>query len=421
MDHLHIYEELESNIRSYCRKFPYEISAAQDSWLYTSDGRRFLDFTCMAGSTNYGHNHPHLRDALLEYLKANGPVGTLDYHTSAKTAMLVSLKTHILEPRGLGYKVLFTGPTGTNSVECALKLAKKLRPTGEVCVFRNSFHGMTQGSLSICGLARRRASLYVEHRKVETYDFPNHRSSRHAADSVARLIESISAGVMQPAAVVLELIQSEGGIHVADRDLVRALVKTCNEHDVVVIVDDIQAGNGRSGTFFSFEQFGFTPDVVCCAKSIGGTGQPLALVLIKPHLDVLEPSDHAGTFRGNNLAFVAAAKAFELWSDEAFISTYRRNQEVFGAYLDRVALQSPHVTVRHIGLMAGVEFQSAEDGMRARALLLEHGVLAETCGEGGRVLKLFPPLNCRADDLRAGLDKVTIVVDALGPNGSSLS
>jgi diaminobutyrate-2-oxoglutarate transaminase len=420
MDHLHIYEELESSIRSYCRSFPYEIVAARGSWLYTSDGKRFLDFTCMAGSTNYGHNNPQIHDALLEYLNAHGPVGTLDYHTRAKTAMLVALKTHILEPRGLDYKVLFTGPTGTNSVECALKIAKKLRPTGEICVFRNSFHGMTQGALSICGLARRRASLYVEHRRVETYDFPSRQPSGGATESVAKLIEDMASGIIQPAAVVLELIQSEGGIHVADRDLVRSLVKTCNDHEVVVIVDDIQAGSGRSGAFFSFEHFGFVPDVVCCAKSIGGIGQPLALVLLRPHVDVLESSDHAGTFRGNNFAFVTAARAFELWSSEAFLSTYEGSLKMFAAHFAQMARQSRHVEVRHIGLMAGVEFQSPALGKRARTLLLEHGVLAENCGEGGRVLKIFPPLNCEADDLQAGLDKVSLVIDALGPDGSSL-
>lgn len=315
---MNIFESLESRVRSYCRGWPTVFDRAEGSWLYDEHDRGYLDFFAGAGALNYGHNHPVLKHALIDYIQRDGITHGLDMYTAAKRKFLDRFSQTILEPRGLDYKVQFPGPTGANAVEAALKLARKITGKESVINFTNAFHGMTLGALSVTGNSMKRggAGIPLVHATPMPYD--NYLQGR-TPDFLwfERVLLDSGSGLNEPAAVIVETVQGEGGINVARIEWLRGLADLCKRHDILLIVDDVQMGCGRTGPFFSFEAAGIQPDIVTLAKSISGYGLPMALVLIKPEYDVWEPGEHNGTFRGNNPAFVTATAALEqFWTDD---------------------------------------------------------------------------------------------------------
>jgi diaminobutyrate-2-oxoglutarate transaminase len=303
-----IFEERESEVRSYCRKWPAIFDRATGSWLYDKSGRAYLDFFAGAGALNYGHSNPVLKEALLEYLARDGVIHSLDMHTVAKAEFLIALDELILRPRGLDYKVQFPGPAGTIAVEAALKLARKVTGRTEVACFTDGFHGMTLASLAVTGNSfhRRGAGLPLTHARRLPYDRPGGADPPDFA-RFDQLLDGSGPGL--PAAVIVECVQGEGGINVASPAWLRGLAERCRRHKILLIVDDVQMGCGRTGPFFSFEVAGIQPDIVCLSKSIGGYGFPLALTLLRPELDVWAPGEHSGTFRGIDPALVAGGTA----------------------------------------------------------------------------------------------------------------
>ena len=260
---------------------------------------------------NYGHNNPLLLRPLVEYLLSGAIVHSLDMKTPAKRRFLETFNDLILAPRALDYKVMFPGPTGTNCVEAALKLARKVTGRQHVIGFTNAFHGMTLGSLAVTGnsMKRRGAGVPLTNTSSMPYDgffdgqTPDFLWLRHA-------LEDSGSGLDKPAAVIVETVQGEGGL----RRPGLLAARPCGarpQHDILLIVDDVQAGCGRTGTFFSFEDAAITPDIVCLSKSISGFGLPLSLTLFKPELDIWKPGEHNGTFRGHNPAFVTGTAALE--------------------------------------------------------------------------------------------------------------
>ncbi|MGH3910247.1 MAG: diaminobutyrate--2-oxoglutarate transaminase, partial [Pseudonocardiaceae bacterium] len=313
-----IFETLESQVRSYCRGWPVVFDRATGSWMYDEEGKPYLDFFAGAGALNYGHNHPELKRALIEYLERDGVTHGLDMTTVAKRIFLERFQQVVLGPRGLDYKVQFPGPTGANSVESALKLARKVTGRESIINFTNAFHGMTLGALSVTGNSMKRggAGIPLVHATPMPYD--NYLDGQ-TPDFLwfERLLEDSGSGLNEPAAVIVETVQGEGGLNVARFEWLKALEQLCRRHDMLLIVDDVQMGCGRTGPFFSFEPAGITPDIVSLSKSISGYGLPMALTLIRPELDVWEPGEHNGTFRGNNAAFVTATRALEtFWTDD---------------------------------------------------------------------------------------------------------
>ena len=298
-----IFEERESAVRSYCRTWPAVFDRAAGSWLYDENGRAYLDFFAGAGALNYGHNNPVLKRALLDYLAGDRVIHSLDMYTIAKREFLTAFDELILRPRQLDYQVQFPGPGGANSVEAALKLARKVTGRTGVISFTNAFHGMTLGALSITGNAFHRggAGVPLAHATPMPFD-PSAGSGAPGFLWLERLLDDSSSGLDKPAAVIVETVQGEGGINVARAEWLRSLAGLCQRHDILLIVDDVQMGCGRTGPFFSFETAGITPDIVCLSKSIGGYGLPLALTLIRPDLDIWQPGEHNGTFRGVNPA-----------------------------------------------------------------------------------------------------------------------
>lgn len=411
-----IFESTESEVRSYCRSWPTVFTRAQGSHLYDDDGRAFLDFFVGAGTLNYGHNHPVLKRELLAYLEDDGIVHSLDMYTGAKRDFLQTFQDLVLRPRGLDYKVMFPGPSGTNAVEAALKLARKVTGREAVVSFTNAFHGMTLGSMSVSGTAARWEDAGIP--RIPSYHMPFDRYLDGPGDApdfrwFERLLQDKGSGFPHPAAVIVETVQGEGGVNVARPEWLRELSRLCKRYDMLLIVDDIQMGCGRTGTFFSFEEAGIEPDIVTLSKSISGYGLPLAITLLRPELDVWQPGEHNGTFRGPNPAFVTAAATLRtFWADSQLEKQVFSHSDQTELALRRIcgARHGEGITFRGRGLVWGLDVVTPERATAIRRRCFELGLMIETAGPRGEVVKLLPPLNCTADELDWGLDLISQAV-----------
>lgn len=400
-----IYERRESEVRSYARTMPRQFNRADGVWLHDNHGGRYLDFLSGCSTLNYGHNHPVLKKALLDYISADGIAHGLDLHTDAKADFLATLETVILQPRGLDYRAMFTGPTGTNAVEAAIKLARKVTGRQMVIAFTNGFHGMTLGALACTGNAAKRsgAGVPLNHVSHEPYD-GYHGADVDTAALLDQRLSDPSSGLDAPAAILVETVQGEGGLNAASPEWLRAIADIAKRHGALMIVDDIQAGCGRTGSFFSFEGMGFTPDIVTVAKSLSGMGLPFALTLLKPELDLWSPGEHNGTFRGNNHAFVTATAALRhFWKDDAFESDIRRKGDLLASRLDAIAVKFGFST-RGRGMMRGIDVGSGEVADTVTRACFAAGLIIETSGAHDEIVKVLAPLVIDDATLSAGLD-----------------
>lgn len=401
-----IFTELESEVRSYCRGWPTVFERAKGSWITSEDGTEYLDFFAGAGALNYGHNHPLLKEALLEYIRNDGVVHSLDMATTAKRAFLERFEQVVLVPRNLDYKVQFPGPTGTNAVEAALKLARKVTNREHVLGFTNAFHGMTLGSLAVTGNSMKRGGAGVPLGHTSAMPYCGYLGDGSSLDFLDQMIDDDGSGVDHPAAVIVETTQGEGGLHTASDEWLQRLEAICTSHGILLIVDDVQMGCGRTGPFFSFERAGITPDIVCLSKSISGYGLPMALTLFKSEHDVWEPGEHNGTFRGHNPAFVTATAALELWNDDSLERSTKQNAEAISQCLTRLAgvHTDAGVQVRGRGLIQGLVFEKEEQAAQVCGEAFARGLLVETSGPASEVAKLMPPLTISTEDLERGLE-----------------
>ncbi|HJK99621.1 MAG TPA: diaminobutyrate--2-oxoglutarate transaminase [Polyangiaceae bacterium LLY-WYZ-14_1] len=397
-------ERLESNVRGYCRSFPTEFTRAKGSEMWDRQGNRYLDFFAGAGALNYGHNPEVLKNRLLEYLAGDNITHALDMTTEAKVQLLETMETHLLKPRGLDYKVLFPGPTGTNSVEASLKLARKVTGRTSVLAFTNGFHGMTLGSLAVTGNQGKRDGAGIPLSHVTRAPFDGyHGDGVDTLEMIERLLSDGSSGVEAPAAFLLETVQAEGGVNVASMEWIRRLADLAKRHGALFIADDIQVGCGRTGRFFSFEEAGVVPDMVNLSKSISGYGLPMALLLVKPELDQFSPGEHNGTFRGHNPAFVTARAALEtFWADDRFAADVRKKADAVAGALGRLAERfgAEH---RGRGLIQGLAFDDASIPGEVSAAAFERGLIIETAGPDDEVLKLLPALSITQAELDEGI------------------
>jgi diaminobutyrate-2-oxoglutarate transaminase len=411
---LTIFETLESEVRSYCRSWPVLFDRASGVHLWDADGRQYLDFFAGAGALNYGHNHPDLKAPLIDYLTADRVVHGLDMSTVAKGAFLERFEEVILRPRGLDYKVQFPGPTGTNSVETALKLARKVTGRESVISFTNAFHGMTLGALSVTGNSMKRGGAGVPLVHATPMPYDNYLDG-NVPDFMwfERLLEDNGSGLNQPAAVIVETVQGEGGINVARFEWLQGLADLCRRQDLLLIVDDVQMGCGRTGPFFSFEAAGIVPDIVCLSKSISGYGLPMALTLFKPELDQWEPGEHNGTFRGHNPAFVTATAALEFWADDQLQKDVARKGEQVEQALHGMVDSIEGAEVRGRGLVRGVAFEHPKMAAAVCREAFDRGLLMETSGAESEVIKLMPSLLINDTELGHGLTIVAESIEAV--------
>ena len=401
-----VFATTESEVRSYCRAWPATIETAQGSWLTDTSGRRYLDFFAGAGALNYGHNNPVLKQAVIDYLASDGIVHSLDMATSAKQSFLETFSRVVLAPRGLDYKVQFPGPTGTNAVESALKLARKVTGRESIISFTNAFHGMTLGALSVTGNSMKRAGAGIPLVHATPMPFDNYFGGvTEDFHWFERVLDDSGSGLNQPAAVIVETVQGEGGLNVARLEWLRALAELCRRRGILLIIDDVQMGCGRTGPFFSFEAAGIVPDIVTLSKSISGYGLPMALTLFRRELDVWAPGEHNGTFRGHNPAFVTATKALETyWETSALTESTSAKGTAIRDRLEIIAAGHEGVSTRGRGMAQGLKFEQPDRAGDICRAAFDRGVLMETSGPADEVVKLLPPLTISQADLTAGLD-----------------
>ncbi|TMS54603.1 diaminobutyrate--2-oxoglutarate transaminase [Mycobacterium sp. DBP42] len=401
-----VFSSVESEVRSYCRSWPTVMNRAAGCWVTDTAGRTYIDFFAGAGALNYGHNNPALKEPLLEYLASDGIVHSLDMATAAKQKFLETFEQLILRPRGLDYKVQFPGPTGANSVESALKLARKVTGRESVISFTNAFHGMTLGALSVTGNSMKRAGAGIPLVHATPMPYDNYFGGvTEDFQWFERVLDDSGSGLNRPAAVIVETVQGEGGLNVARIEWLRALAELCRKRDILLIVDDVQMGCGRTGPFFSFEAAGIVPDIVTISKSVSGYGLPMALTLFRRDLDVWTPGEHNGTFRGHNPAFVTATAALETyWQNDEFSAETVAKSELTRGRLDEIAAAHDGVTARGRGLAQGLKFDQTELAGQVCRAAFDRGALMETSGPSDEVVKLLPPLTASPAELSEGLD-----------------
>jgi diaminobutyrate-2-oxoglutarate transaminase len=411
-----VFETFESEVRSYCRGWPAVFQKASGSHLYDEEGHAFLDFFAGAGTLNYGHNNPILKEKLISYLADDNIVHSLDMHTVAKRAFLETLQDVILAPRGLDYRVQFPGPAGASAVEAALKLARKYTGRETIVSFTNAFHGMSLGALAVTGNSMKRSGAGIPLNHTVPMPYDNYLDGR-TPDFLLfeRLLEDSGSGLDIPAAVIVETVQGEGGLNAASPEWLRGLAGLCVRQDILLIVDDVQMGCGRTGPFFSFEQAGIVPDIVCLSKSLSGYGLPFAVTLLKPELDVWEPGEHNGTFRGPNPAFVTATAALDFWTGEGMEKEVLAKSDQVEESLSRIAAGHPGAItgLRGRGLAQGLAFADPEAAPAVCAQAFDRRLLMETSGPESEVVKLLPPLTATPDELEQGLDILAVSVDAV--------
>ena len=402
----------ESEVRSYCRKYPAVFENARNAELFTAEGDRYIDFLAMAGSMNYGHNNPCIKNKIMEYLAGDSLINSLDMYTVAKNNFFDKLINNILIPRDLKYKIMCCGPTGTNAVEAALKLARKNTGRRNVIAFGGAFHGMTLGSLALTTDRTSRSGSGVSLNDV-TFAPYDGTPGVDALKYLEWIVMDDHSGVDKPAAIVLETIQAEGGVNVASVQWLKGIRDFCTQNNIILIVDDIQVGNGRSGGFFSFERAGIVPDMVVLSKSISGFGMPMSILLIKPEYDIFKPAEHNGTFRGNNLAFVGGAAAIEYFCDNKLDTEVMRKGNVIEKCLKSICAKHSDLTYRGLGMIWGVDFSGINDRYALECVHkgFDRHIIMEVAGRNDCVLKIMPPLTIEDEVLLEGLDIICNVID----------
>ncbi|MBP5624293.1 MAG: diaminobutyrate--2-oxoglutarate transaminase [Lachnospiraceae bacterium] len=403
-----IIEENESQVRSYCRKYPVVFTTAKNSMIYDEDGNAYVDFLAGCGALNYGHNNGEIKGEVIDYILKDNITHAMDMYTAAKGAFIKTFKEKILDPKDLNYKIMFCGSTGTNAVEAALKLCRKNKKRSNVIAFMGAFHGMTLGSLALTTDRTSRDGAGVS---LDNVTFVPYETTMDGFDSLRYLetvIKDDHSGIEKPAAIFLETVQAEGGINVASVEWLKGVEKICRENDILLVADEIQVGCSRTGTFFSFERAGIKPDMVTLSKSIGGYGFPMSLLLIRDDLDIWKPAEHNGTFRGNQIAFVAARKAIEYNVEHEIDKQVMEKGALVKEYIEKEILPlSDKIFFRGIGLIWGIDFSKFDDpelSHRIADKCFEKGLIIERAGRGDTVLKILPPLTIFDYELFKGLD-----------------
>lgn len=410
---------LESEVRSYSRSFPVLFDKAKDAFLFDADGNRYIDFFAGAGTLNYGHNNELMKAKLIEYLQNDGLVHGLDMATVAKEELLLKMETVLFQPRNLDYKIQFTGPTGTNAVEAGLKLARMVKKRSNVISFTNGYHGLTMGSMSVTANAYYRDEAFINRSDVSFLPYDGYLGKDiNTAQYMRRFLEDGSSGVDTPSAVILETVQGEGGIRVASDEWLREIEAICREFDILLIVDDIQVGNGRTGHFFSFERSGIKPDIVTVSKSFSGYGLPLSLVLFRRDLDIWKAGQHTGTFRGNNLAFVTASVALDYWKDDRFSGEIFRKGDILSRRLNAISAKYPQLNaeVRGRGFIYGMAVEPPEIAREISMACFKNKLIMELAGARNNVIKFLAPLIIPDDVLIEGLDILEAAIGAVLKN-----
>jgi predicted acetylornithine/succinylornithine family transaminase len=371
-------------VTSYAR-YPVEFVRGQGTRLWDSEGNEYLDFLCGISVSSVGHCHPAVVAAIQEQAGRLLHVGNLFY-----TEPMARLADRLAES-SLGGRVFFTN-SGAEAVEAALKLARKAKRGGDIVVSHRAFHGRTMGALSATPQESKQAPFAP---LVPGFI------------AVEPTVEAITGAVGEnTAAVLLEPVQGEGGIHPLDDEVLRAAREACDAVGAALLFDEIQCGLGRTGYAWAYEHSGVVPDALTSAKALGG-GMPIgALVTGERLADVLQPGDHGSTFPGGPVVAAAALAALDVLLDPA---VHERVQDLGAQLLEQLA-GLPRVTaVRGRGLMLAIELETADAPDVVRRALLEHRLVLNATGP--TTIRLLPPLNVSDDELAEALKRLRAALD----------
>ena len=407
-----IFEQRESAIRAYCRVYPVVFDKALNARQTDENGREYIDFFAGAGVLNFGHNNPRMTEAVIAYIQSNGVTHSLDMHTTAKRQFMEHFTKTILEPRKMPHKMQFMGPTGTNAVEAAMKLARRATGRQDIVAFSHGFHGMTLGALSATANQHFRNAAGVPLNHVKHFPFGCETvcpgcelgCGMQSIEQLRAIYADSSSGIAPPAGFLLETIQAEGGVKVADKGWLQALAKLAKDVGALLIIDDIQVGVGRTGSFFSFDDLDLDPDIICLAKGIGGLGTPMAMNLVKPEHDQhWLPGEHTGTFRGQDISFIAGDQALTYFDDDELMQTVKAHGAMMADSLQPLVDRHPLVNLTGKGMILGLDVGNGDRAKQIVSQCFESGLMIASCGTGGRVVKLIPPLTTPKADLEEGL------------------
>ena len=405
MEEKEVFENYESEVRSYCRVFTEVLDYAKESIIKDTNGKEYIDFFCGAGAVNYGHNNDYIKEKVIKYLQDDRIMHALDMYTKAKKDFIEYFEEEILKERNLNYKIQFPGPTGTNAIEAALKLARKVKKRNNIWCLMGCFHGMTLGSLALTSDKESRQGAGVSLENVTHIPAPYMFKDLDTIDYMQTILDDDHSGIEKPAAIIIETVQAEGGIWVFEKDYLQRLRKLCDDNDIVLIVVDVQVGNARTGTFFSFERANIVPDMVTLSKSIGGYGMPFALTLIKPELDIWAPGEHNGTFRGNQLAMVASKAGLEFMKQNHIEEKVRQKGEIVKEFLEKeIKPINSNIEIRGIGLIWGIETHNETIAKKISTDCFKSGLIVERAGRNNSVVKIMPPLTIDEETLLKGLN-----------------
>ena len=427
-------ERRESNARVYGRHLPIAVEAAAGSFVRDVDGNVFIDFLTGAGVLSLGHNHPELVAVAAEQLGrfCHGldlPTPAKDAFTEAQLSML---------PVGMQdrTRVHFCGPTGANAVDAAIKLCKTATGRGDVIAFQGGFHGTTHLGMALTGLVANKTPVANGVPGVHFFPFSNCADcplglsragcATNCVELLERSLRDPNGGIPLPAAVIVEMIQGEGGVVAADPEFVRRLRRLTRELGVPLVVDEVQTGCGRTGTWFAFEQYDIEPDVIVASKALSGIGQPVAIILYDERLDVWAPGAHTGTFRGNQLAFAAGAAAVRIVRRDDVLGNVRARAAQIAQHLEGLRTHPWVHDVRGRGLMWGIELADPVDGRpgrlaeRVQARCLAEGLIVELGGRDDRVVRLLPPLNVVAEVVDVACSILLDAIHRTVPAGATL-
>jgi diaminobutyrate-2-oxoglutarate transaminase len=395
------FEQHESEIRAYCRAVPTVFKKSSNAIMTDENDKEYIDFFAGAGVLNFGHNNPKMKEAVIDFIQRDGVVHSLDMFTDVKRDFINTFVKTVLEPRNMAdRKLQFTGPTGTNAVEAALKLARKVTGRTEVVACNRGFHGMTLGALACTANNAFRSSSGVPLTHVIRGTFDDMR----ALELMEQKFKDAGSGLTPPAAFLIEPVQAEGGVRVASKEWLQGVQKLANDLGALFILDDIQAGCGRCGSYFSFDDMGVDPDIIILAKGLGGFGTPIGMLVNKPEYDkAWGPGQHTGTFRGQGISFVAGKVGLEYFSDDSFVNEAKQKGETIRATLDELQAKYEIVDVRQKGLMLAIEFQTAQIAKDVASTCFENGLIIGACSTG-EILKFIPPLTIEKQNLEKGLD-----------------
>lgn len=393
----------ESNARTYPRGLPIAPAEARGATLKDVDGNLFIDCLAGAGALGVGHNNPYVLDAVRRFLESDHIVSSLDFPTGPKNRFIETLFEILPKELRTHGRIQFCGPTGSDAVDAAIKLAKTATGRHEVLAFQGAYHGMGQGPLSMMGAVGPRQDLgallpgvhfmpYAYCTRCPLKLTPN-RCGMACAHMLGSALEDDHSGITRPAAIIVEAIQGEGGTIVPPAGWLRTVARYAQEHDIPLICDEIQSGMGRTGKWFAFEHEAITPDIVLLSKSLGGMGLPISVMIYHEKLDRWKPGAHAGTFRGNQMAMAAGTAAIEFIQEHGLVERAGRLGDRMMQDL-RQALDG-NILVRDIrgrGLMIGIELICVQAARALRAACLSRGLIVELGGRGGTVMRLLPPL-----------------------------